>query len=82
MVEGDIVPEWGGVWDPQRGYYAGLPGKAFATDTSRYVFTAGLQNNISVRVRLLYRRAYRSLADQKGWDIPDILMAEQVIKVR
>jgi hypothetical protein len=114
MEEGDIVPEWGGVGDPQRGYYAGLPGKAFAkilaelwteispsgaywnqtrlvsdnrlaafaTDTSRYVFTAGLQNNITIRVRLLYRRAYRSLSDQKGWDIPDILMAEQVIRIK
>jgi hypothetical protein len=29
-VEGSTVPEWGGVGDPNKGYYAGLPGKGFA----------------------------------------------------
>ena len=28
--DGPVVPEWGGVGDPNQGYYAGLPGKAFA----------------------------------------------------
>ena len=28
--DGPMVPEWGGVGDPNQGYYAGLPGKAFA----------------------------------------------------
>jgi len=28
--EGPTVPDWGGVGDPRQGYYAGLPGKAFA----------------------------------------------------
>jgi hypothetical protein len=28
--EGSTIPEWGGVGDPNGGYYAGLPGKAFA----------------------------------------------------
>jgi hypothetical protein len=28
--DGPVVPEWGGVGDPNGGYYAGLPGKAFA----------------------------------------------------
>ena len=30
MLEGSTVPEWGGVGDPNKGYYAGLPGKGFA----------------------------------------------------
>ncbi len=30
LLEGPVVPEWGGVGDPARGYYAGLPGKGFA----------------------------------------------------
>jgi hypothetical protein len=30
LIEGPIVPEWGGVGDPDEGYYAGLPGKGFA----------------------------------------------------
>jgi hypothetical protein len=112
LLEGETVPEWGGMGDPQRGYYAGLPGKAFAkvlselwteispsgaywnhtqllsdnrlaalvTDTSQYTFNGPAQGGATVRVRLLYRRAYRSLADQKGWDIPDILMAETMVR--
>ncbi len=30
QLEGPTVPDWGGVGDPKEGYYAGLPGKAFA----------------------------------------------------
>jgi len=30
QLDGPQVPEWGGVGDPSDGYYAGLPGKAFA----------------------------------------------------
>jgi len=30
QLSGPTVPEWGGVGDSTRGYYAGLPGKAFA----------------------------------------------------
>jgi hypothetical protein len=30
LVEGSVVPEWGGVGEPSAGYYSGLPGKAFA----------------------------------------------------
>jgi hypothetical protein len=30
QVDGPKVPAWGGVGDPQKGNYAGLPGKAFA----------------------------------------------------
>jgi hypothetical protein len=30
LLEGPIVPEWGGVGDPSAGYYAGLPGKGYA----------------------------------------------------
>lgn len=30
QTSGPVVPDWGGVGDPEQGYYAGLPGKAFA----------------------------------------------------
>jgi hypothetical protein len=30
LLEGSTVPDWGGVGDPAKGYYAGLPGKGFA----------------------------------------------------
>lgn len=30
LLDGSIVPEWGGVGNPDAGYYAGLPGKGYA----------------------------------------------------
>ena len=41
---------------------------------------------VLVKVRLIYRRAYRALADQKGWQIAtggrlDILMEEEELQV-
>jgi hypothetical protein len=115
LLEGETVPKWGGTGDPQEGYYAGLPGKAFAkilvelwtgiyptgaywnhtrvlsdnrlaaftTDTSRYLFAAPQQGNARISVRLIYRRAFRLLVDQKGWKIPDIQMeAREMIVTR
>ena len=32
---------------------------------------------ITIGVRLLFRRAYKELMDQKGWDVPDIVMTQQ-----
>jgi len=109
QLDGPTVPEWGGVGDPTQGYYAGLPGKAFAkvleelwtevsptgaywnptrvlddnrlaafvTDTSVYTFAAPTEGEVTVKVTLLFRRAFKQLMDQKGWDVPDIVM-EQV----
>ncbi len=30
QLDGPTIPEWGGIGDPNQGYYAGLPGKTFA----------------------------------------------------
>jgi hypothetical protein len=47
---------------------------AYATDRSRYVF-AGLHDpDGSVDVKLIHRRAFKRLMDQKGWQTPDIVM--------
>jgi hypothetical protein len=113
QLDGPRVPEWGGVGDPGRGYYAGLPGKAFAkvleelwtevsptgaywnptrvlsdnripalaTDASRYTFAAPDEGPVQVEITLLFRRAFIELMDQKGWDSPDIVMAQQSIEV-
>lgn len=113
QTNGPNVPEWGGVGDPEQGYYAGLPGKAFAkvleelwtevspsgaywnptrivsdnriaafeTDTSRYTFTLPSDRQAQVEVTLLFRRAFKELMDQKGWDVPDIIMARQTLHV-
>ncbi len=113
LLDGSTVPEWGGVGDPAQGYYAGLPGKAFAkvlselwtevtptgaywnpprvmsdnripafaADTSTYTFAAPESGGVTVEVRLIFRRAYRQLMDWKGWDVPDIVMEEETIRI-
>ncbi|MBN1631553.1 MAG: hypothetical protein JW990_17470, partial [Thermoleophilia bacterium] len=54
---------------------------AFASDTTSYAFAAPSLGPVSVRVSLLYRRAFLQMAEQKGWDDPDIVMAELQITV-
>jgi len=113
QLEGPTLPGWCGRGDPRRGYYAGLPGKAFAkileerwtgisptgaywnptrllsdnriaaldSDTSRYLFLAPREGQTTIEVRLLFRRAFKQLMDQKGWSDPDILMAREAIVV-
>jgi hypothetical protein len=51
---------------------------AFATDTSQYDF-ASLDGPITIEVRLLFRRAFQTLMEQKGWNDPDILMEQETI---
>lgn len=114
QLDGPMVPEWGGVGDPTQGYYAGLPGKAFAkvleelwtevsptgaywnptrvlddnrlaafvTDTSVYTFAAPTGGEATVKVTLLFRRAFKELIDQKGWDVPDIVMEQVALLYR
>ena len=113
LQDGPTVPEWGGVGDPEQGYYAGHPGKifakvleelwtevsptgaywnptrvakdnrlaAFASDSSAYTFAAPDEGTVTVEVTLLFRRAFIELMDQKGWDAPDIIMAQQSLVV-
>ena len=111
---GPAVPEWGGQGDPAGGYYAGLPGKAYAkvlqelwtytmpsgaywnqtrvvsdnrlaafeTDTSAYSFTAPASGAITIDVTLFFRRAFIELMDQKGWQVPDIVMEQETIVLK
>jgi len=111
--DGPTIPDWGGVGDPSRGYYAGLPGKVFAkiltelwteisptgaywnptsilsdnripafgTDASTYTFGAPADGKSTIHVTLLYRRAFKELMDQKGWDVGDILMEQETVQV-
>ena len=113
LQDGPTVPTWGGVGDPTEGYYAGLPGKAFAkvlmelwteiaptgaywnptrivsdnrlaafaTDTSTYTFAAPNNGNATVEVKLIFRRAFKTLMDQKGWEAPDIVMEQAVVPI-
>ncbi len=107
QTDGPALPDWAGSGNPADGYYARLPGKAyarilqelwteisptgaywnptrelsdtrlaaFASDTTRYEFAAPeAALPVEVEVRLLFRRAFIELADQKGWPADDILM--------
>jgi len=55
---------------------------ALASERSRYAFLAPVDGPANVEVRLVFRRAFKALMDQKGWDDPDIVMAEKTISVR
>jgi hypothetical protein len=111
QLDGPTVPEWGGVGDPQAGYYAGLPGTAYAkvlqelwtevsptgaywnpttvlsdnrlaafsSDETTYSYSAPGEGKIVIEITLLFRRAFIELMDQKGWDVPDIVIAQEVI---
>lgn len=111
LFQGAIIPEYGGIGNPEEGYYAGVPGKIFAkvleemwtevsptgaywnptvvlsdnrlaamdTDTSTYVFTVSEEGKSIIEVILLYRRAFKTLMDQKEWYVPDIIVAKESI---
>jgi hypothetical protein len=113
LLEGPLVPDWGGIGDPQAGYYAGLPGKGFALilqelwteisptgsywnpvrvledtrlaalekDISTYRFHLPEAGMITLDVRLVFRRAYKEIMDQKAWDTPDIIMDHQIYTI-
>ncbi len=52
-------------------------------DHARFVFRLpeGVKK-VRVKARLVYRWAYKPLADRKGWDMPDLPMAEKEIMLR
>ena len=65
----------GSYWNPTR-IVSDNRIAALETDVSTYSFAAPANGNAAVKVTLLFRRAFKELADQKGWDVPDILMEE------
>lgn len=52
---------------------------ALQSDTTAYTFSEPPAGDVQVRVRLLFRRAFIELIDQKSWDAPDILMEEEIL---
>ncbi|MCP4166315.1 MAG: hypothetical protein GY759_10530 [Chloroflexi bacterium] len=50
---------------------------ALATDTSTYAFApASADEPVMIKARLIYRRSFKVWADAKGWDLPDMVIAE------
>ena len=70
------VSPTGAYWNPTR-LVSDNRLAAFATDESQYSFALPIGSEIRVKVKLLYRRALKSLMDQKGWQVPDIVMAQE-----
>ncbi|MEJ2110309.1 MAG: carboxypeptidase-like regulatory domain-containing protein [Acidobacteriota bacterium] len=60
-------------WNPTRVVMDTRIG-AFESDAGEFLFAAPASGDIRVEAVLLYRRAYKDLMDQKGWDEPDIVM--------
>jgi len=54
---------------------------ALATDVQQFKFQLPPGTGATVRVRLIFRRTFQQLAQQKGWTDPDILMEESTITI-
>jgi hypothetical protein len=54
---------------------------ALATDTTRYNFDLPAGKVAKVNINLVFRRAFQALAQQKGWNDPDIVMKSETISV-
>ena len=77
----------GAYWNPTR-IVSDNRLAAFATDISTYVFSAPVgtsvelpSQQITVEVTLLFRRIFKELMDQKGWEVPNIVMAQETISL-
>ncbi|MBI2874252.1 MAG: carboxypeptidase regulatory-like domain-containing protein [Firmicutes bacterium] len=75
----------GAYWNPTRiAVDNRIP--AMGSDTSVYSFAAPAEagtgtGTIRVEATLLFRRAFIQLAEQKGWEIPDIVMAGSTLSL-
>jgi len=75
----EITPT-GSYWNPTRTVEDNRLA-VFASDTSTYAFAVDKQGRVVVEATLLYRRAFKELMDQKGWDTPDIVMDRQILTI-
>ena len=70
----------GAYWNPTR-IVSDNRIAAFASDTSNYAFAVPTDGEANVKVTLIFRRAFKELMDQKGWDVPDIVMEKELLTV-
>ncbi|MEJ2757380.1 MAG: hypothetical protein P8046_02760, partial [Anaerolineales bacterium] len=71
----EITPS-GAYWNPTR-IVSDNRIPAMETAFTSYRFDMPEEGAASIEVRLVYRRAFIELIDQKGWDVPDIVIALQ-----
>jgi len=55
---------------------------AYESDLGEFLFEAAESGDVRIEAVLLYRRAYKELMDQKGWNVPDIVMESAAIKLK
>ncbi len=53
----------------------------FEEDITNYEFQINPDAPVNIHVKLIYRRAFFGLMKQKGWQVPDILMEEEVMEI-
>ncbi|MFQ5433968.1 MAG: hypothetical protein ACE5FD_03745 [Anaerolineae bacterium] len=70
------VSPTGAYWNPTR-LVSDNRIPARGRDTTEYVFTVPGESAVTVTTRLIFRRAFIELITQKGWDAPDIIIAEE-----
>jgi hypothetical protein len=67
-------------WNPTRVVMDTRLG-AFESDIGEFLFIAPDSGDIRIEAVLLYRRAYKTLMDLKGWIEPDIVMESAAVSV-
>lgn len=55
--------------------------EAFESDIGEFLFAAPDSGDARVEAVLFYRRAYKTLMDQKGWNEPDIVMESAEVSI-
>jgi hypothetical protein len=68
----------GAYWNPTR-ILSDNRIPALETDSTTYRFIAPTEGEVALEIKLVFRRAFIELIEQKGWDTPDILIAQQNI---
>jgi hypothetical protein len=68
----------GAYWNPTR-ILSDNRIPALETDRTTYRFSAPVEGEITLEIKLIFRRAFIELIEQKGWDTPDILIAQQIL---
>jgi hypothetical protein len=76
----EVAPT-GAYWNPTR-VVSDNRIAALEADKTAYRFTATSSGDVAVEVTLLFRRAFIELMEQKGWDVPDIVMEQAEVVVR
>ena len=76
----EVAPT-GAYWNPTR-VVSDNRIAALEADKTSYRFTASTPGDVTVEVTLLFRRAFIELMEQKGWDVPDIVMEQAEVVVR